>query len=68
MSITVVATGFGEAARPARRAASDEQPRRPEARRERPPERAPRPSSAASSGGDFDIPSFVHQPEDQKGW
>ncbi len=68
ISITVVATGFGDAARPARRAASDEQPRRPEARRERPPERAPRPSSAPSSGGDFDIPSFVHQPEDQKGW
>ena len=64
ISITVVATGFGDAARPARRPASDERPRRPEPRRERPPERAPRPTSAASSGGDFDIPSFVHQPED----
>jgi len=64
ISITVVATGFGDAARPTRRPASNEQPRRPEPRRERPPERAPRPSPAVSSGGDFDIPSFVHQPED----
>ncbi len=64
ISITVVATGFGDA-RPSReRPKPALQPFRPEPRRERTPARAPRPDSASSAGGDFDIPSFVHQPED----
>jgi cell division protein FtsZ len=65
ISITVVATGFGDGGRPAQRSAPvDEPPRRPEPRRDRPPERAQRPPAPPSSSGDFDIPSFVHQPED----
>ncbi len=73
IAITVVATGFGEEARPGQ-SPSNERLRRPEPRRERVPQRtperapqrapeqAPRPKPP-SSGDDFDIPSFVHQPE-----
>jgi cell division protein FtsZ len=68
ISITVVATGFGE--RPGRaareKAPAEERPReREEVRREPPPERGARFGPAPTfDGGDFEIPSFVHQPED----
>ena len=64
ISITVVATGFGDAARPARAAPRRRAATAPGGARERPPERAPRPHRRRRSAGDFDIPSFVHQPED----
>lgn len=64
IAITVVATGFGDQRSSVQRPAGAEQPRRSELRHERAPERVPRPTSAPSAGNDFDIPSFVHQPED----
>jgi cell division protein FtsZ len=68
ISITVVATGFGDQVPRASREAAPPQPRPREleaTRRERPEDRGtafgPAPSFEA---GDFEIPSFVHQPED----
>jgi len=68
ISITVVATGFGDhVGRAARdRAPADERPRgRDDARRERPEDQGPSLGPAPSfDGGTFEIPSFVNQPED----
>ena len=68
ISITVVATGFGErAARAAREAAPPQaRPRGlEETIRERPADKGTRFGPAPSfDGGDFEIPSFVNQPED----
>ncbi|MCX6372140.1 MAG: cell division protein FtsZ, partial [Actinobacteria bacterium] len=68
ISITVVATGFGDQVpRPSREAAPPQpRPRELEAtRRERPEDRYTGFGSAPSfSAGDFEIPSFVRQPED----
>ena len=68
ITITVVATGFGQPEGRAARdtAPADERPReRDEARRERPENKGVRFGPAPTfDGGDFEIPSFVHQPED----
>jgi cell division protein FtsZ len=68
ISITVVATGFGDQVPRAAREAAPPQPRPREleaTRRERPADKGtafgPAPSFDA---GDFEIPSFIHQPED----
>jgi cell division protein FtsZ len=68
ISITVVATGFGErVARPARdKALADEGPfSRDDVRRERPADKGtPFGPTPSFDSGDFEIPSFVNQPED----
>jgi len=68
ITITVVATGFGEhAARVARDVApADERPRNlAETVRERPEDKVTRFGPAPTfDGGDFEIPSFVNQPGD----
>jgi cell division protein FtsZ len=68
ISITVVATGFGEQVGRAARdgAPADERPRgRDDARRERPGDQGTSLGPAPSfDGGTFEIPSFVNQPED----
>jgi len=68
ISITVVATGFGEhVARAGRdKAPADERPGgRDDVRRERPEDKGtPFGSAPSFDRGDFDIPSFVNQPED----
>src|SRR5450759_3867680 len=68
ISITVVATGFGDhVARAGRdKAPADERPGgRDDVRRERPEDKGTSFGSAPSfDRGDFDIPSFVNQPED----
>jgi cell division protein FtsZ len=62
ISITVVATGFGDEARRAQAPPRDEDPApatRPASR-----ENKGTPFGRAPKSDDFDIPSFVHQPED----
>ena len=64
ISITVVATGFGDAVAARRRRARRPRGRAGAARRE--PRRSGPPFGPAPrfDGSDFDIPSFVHQPEE----
>jgi Cell division GTPase len=68
ISITVVATGFGEhVARTGRDKAPADEPLggRDDVRRERPGDKGtPFGSAPSFDRGDFDIPSFVNQPED----
>jgi cell division protein FtsZ len=68
ISITVVATGFGEPVTRAGRdmAPGDEHPGgRDDGRRERPEDKGtPFGPAPSFDSGDFDIPSFVNQPED----
>jgi cell division protein FtsZ len=63
ISITVVATGFGDGPRPSSQQAALQQTSRPEPQRRREERPSPTPSSRPSDN-DFDIPSFIHQPED----
>jgi cell division protein FtsZ len=63
MSITVVATGFGEGA--VRRPQEAAAPQPPDERREAPADRGtPFERPPSFEGGDLDIPSFIRQPED----
>jgi len=68
ISITVVATGFGEqVARPARDkgAGAERSSGRDDIRRERPADKGtPFGPAPSFDSGDFEIPSFVNQPED----
>jgi cell division protein FtsZ len=66
ISLTVIATGFGDQVAQGESPVADDRPReRVDERRTRGEERGT-PFSPASSGkgGDFEIPSFIHQPEE----
>jgi len=64
ISITVVATGFGEGALQEAPPRLEPQARPPAAPRTEPREDRGSPFGPAPRFDDFDIPSFVHQPED----
>jgi cell division protein FtsZ len=65
IAITVVATGFGDEAPRRAREAEPERPRPADTVREAPPEPARRFGPAPTfDSGDFEIPSFVRQPEE----
>ena len=66
ISITVVATGFGEDVRHAQAPPRGPESRTPAPRAEPKQDRGPLfgPAPRFDDGNDFDIPSFVNQPED----
>ncbi|MEZ5126727.1 MAG: cell division protein FtsZ [Thermoleophilia bacterium] len=63
ISITVVATGFGNKADAPRRTVPEPPAARREPRYEAVRERRSQPTPPPRADNDFDIPSFVHQPE-----